>query len=269
LFSSSEFFAHHPVFRLEDFRGVHLSFGDRSPQTTASLLRHHVAVGNLINIRRGLYASVPRRSDAASYRVDPYLIASHLVDDAVIAYHGALQLLGKAHSISHEITYLTAHRRKPFSFQGTDFVPVLVPRALRKLPDFGGGIRDERRMGLAVRVTGYERTMVDVLDAPQHAGGWEEIWRSLEAIEFVDLDFVVEYALKLGSALTSARVGFFLEQHREALMVEDRHIEGLRRHRPSQPAYLQRRRRKGGKLIPRWNLIVPEAILTRSWEEVA
>lgn len=264
----ADFFARHPVFRFDELSAVHRA-GGRSPLTTASVLKHHVAAGHLINVRRGLYARVPEGADAATYRVDPYLIASRLSSDAVVAYHSALELLGRAHSISHKLTYLTAHRAKPFSFQDTDFVPVLVPAALRKLPELGGGLRDERRQGLTVRVTGYERTMVDVLDAPQHGGGWEEIWRSLEAIEFFDLDFVVEYALRLGSALTIARVGFFLEQHKDALMVEERHLEVLRRHSPSRPAYFERRHRKGGKLLPHWNLIVPEQIIERAWEEVA
>lgn len=118
-------------------------------------------------------------------------------------------------------------------------------------------------------MTGYERTLVDVLDAPEHGGGWEEIWRSLEGIEFVDLDFVVDYALRLGSALTVARVGFFLEQHKDELLVEDRHLEALHARVPAQPRYLERRHRKGGKLFPRWNLIVPDRVRTRSWEEVA
>lgn len=144
-----------------------------------------------------------------------------------------------------------------------------MPVPLRKLPDFGGGLREERRQGLVVRVTGYERTMVDVLDAPEHGGGWEEVWRSLESIEFFDLDFVVEYALRLGSALTIARVGFFLEQHEDALMVEERHLAALAQHRPTQPTYFERRRRKGGKLATRWDLIVPERVLERSWEDVA
>ena len=144
-----------------------------------------------------------------------------------------------------------------------------MPVALRKLPDLGGGLREERRHGLAIKVTGHERTLVDVLDAPKHGGSWEEIWRSLEGIEFVDLDFVVEYALRLGSALTIARVGFFLEQHKDELLVEGRHLEALRTRSPAQPSYFERRHRKGGKLLPRWNLIVPEQVLTRSWEEVA
>jgi predicted transcriptional regulator of viral defense system len=206
---------------------------------------------------------------ATTFRVDPYLVASRLAEDAVVAYHSALQLLGKAHSQSQRLTYLTGRRAKPFSYQDTEFVPVLVPTALRKLPDLGGGLREERRQGLTVRVTGYERTMVDVLDAPQYGGSWEEIWRSLEGIEFVDLDFVVEYALRLGSALTVARVGFFLEQHKDELLVEDRHLEALRGRAPTQPQYFERRHRKGGKLLTRWNLIVPELILSRAWEESA
>jgi hypothetical protein len=86
---------------------------------------------------------------------------------------------------------------------------------------------------------------------------------------FVDLDVVVDYAMRLGSALTIARVGFLLEQHKEELIVEDRYLEALRRRAPAQPRYFERRHRKGGKLLARWNLIVPEHILTRSWEEVA
>jgi predicted transcriptional regulator of viral defense system len=264
----TDFFAQHPVFRFEEFRAAHQSTGTRSLATTASVLKQHVAAGNLINVRRGLYARVPDDATSTTFRVDPYLVASRLSDDAVIAYHGALQLLGKAHSQSHRITYLSGRRAKPFAFQGTDFVPVLAPVSLRRLPDLGGGLREERRRGLGVRVTGYERTLVDVLDSPDLGGGWEEIWRSLESIEFFDLDFVVDYALRLGSALTIARVGFYLEQHKDELLVENRYLDALRAHAPTKPRYFERRHRKGGTLVARWNLIVPETVLTRAWAEV-
>ncbi len=263
------FFAQHSVFRFDEFRAAHRADGERSPQTTGSVLKQHVAAGRLINIRRGLYARVPEGESADRFRVDPYLIASRLSKDAAIAYHSALQLLGKAHSVSSRMTYLTARRAKPFEFQGTRFVPVLVPTSLRSLPDFGGGLRDEQSSGMPVRVTGYERTLVDVLDAPGYGGGWEEIWRSLESIEFFDLDFVVDYALRLGSALTIARVGFFLEQHRDVLMAENRHLEALQARAPNRRQYFERRQRKGGKLVHRWNLIVPKEVLERSWAEVA
>jgi hypothetical protein len=85
-------------------------------------------------------------------------------------------------------------------------------------------------------------------------------------VEFFDLDAVTRYALRTGSALTAARVGFFLEQSREALMVEDHFLDALRERAPSQAAYLDPAR-KPGRLVPGWNLVVPEEVLNRSWQE--
>ena len=107
------------------------------------------------------------------------------------------------------------------------------------------------RSGMEVRVTSLERTMVDVLNRPDVAGGWEEIWRSLESVEFFDLDKVVEYALLLGNATTAAKVGFFLEQHREPLMIEEKHLKSLHGLRPRQPHYLDRDKRRSGHLVSR------------------
>ena len=262
-----DFFATHPVFRHEEFVAAPSRGRSRSRQTSHNILAHHLAAGHLVRVRRGLYATVPRGVLPAKAAVDPYLIATKLTDDAVVAYHAALQFHGKAYSVSQRFTYLTRHRARPFRFRQAHFVPVQLPATLWRLPEAGGGILDQRYAGGQVRVTTLERTLVDVLDVPEHGGGWEEIWRSLEAVEFFDLDAVVAYALKLRSALTVARVGFFLEQHRETLMVEERHLEPLRAHAPAQPRYLDRRR-ESGKLVSRWNLVVPERVLSRAWAEV-
>lgn len=262
-----DFFANHPVFTHEEFATASLRRGARSRQTGHNILAHHLSTGRLVRIRRGLYATVPRGVSPAKAAVDPYLVATKLAADAVVGYHAALQFHGKAHSVAQRFTYLTRRRARPFRFRQAQFVSAQVPAALRKLPNAGGGILERRHAGGLVRVTTLERTLVDVLDAPEYGGGWEEIWRSLEAVEFFDLDAVVEYALKLKSALTVARVGFFLDQHREKLMVEERHLKTLHAHAPKQPSYLDRRR-ESGKLVSRWNLVVPGRVLSRSWAEV-
>jgi len=79
---------------------------------------------------------------------------------------------------------------------------------------------------------------------------------------------VLAYTRALGSALTAARVGFFLEQHRDALMVEGQHLEALHGLAPAQARYLDARR-EPGKLVKDWNLVVPERVLDRSWAEVS
>ena len=262
-----EYFATHPVFRFGDFASAHQESSARKATASKAALQQHLRAGHLLHVRRGLYAVVPRGASAENLPVDPFLLASRLSPDAVVAYHAALQLHGRAHSLSRRVTYLTCTRAKRCEFRGTEFVPVPVPPTLRRLTDMGGGLVEVTRNGLPVRVTTLERTLVDVLDAPRHGGGWEEIWRSLESVEFFDVDAVIDYALKLGSAVTVAKVGFFLEQHREELMLEESHLKRLEQHAPSQPMYLERSKRESGKLLNRWNLVVPERVWSRSWAE--
>jgi predicted transcriptional regulator of viral defense system len=262
---SAEFFETHPVFRHADFVAAHTA-GGSSPRTSNNLLARYLSSGRLARIRRGLYASVPRGVEPTRVAVDPYLITAHLAEDAAVAYHAALQFAGRAYSTWRRFHYLTSKRSKPFRFRDMEFVPTQVPSRLFDLPERGGGISEVSHAGGRVRAATLERTMVDVLDAPDKGGGWEEIWRSLEMVEFFDLDVVVKYALHLGSAISIARVGFYLDQHRESLMVTDEHLRLLLPHVPKQPRYFDPTR-KPGKLVSPWNVIVPLDVLERSWED--
>jgi predicted transcriptional regulator of viral defense system len=260
-----DFFETYPVFTHAEFVSAHTA-GGRSEHTSNSLLAKHLASGRLLRVRRGLYATVPRGLDPGKVSPDPYLVATKLREDAVVAFHAALAFHGKAYSVWRRHQYLTAARGRPFRFRGQEFLPVQVPLPVRSLPDFGGGVLARPHAGGEVRVTTLERCLVDLLHSPEQGGGWEEISRSLEMVEFFDLGALVEYTLRLGSAVTAARVGFFLEQHREAWMVEEKHLAPLLRSAPGQPRYLSPRR-ESGKLVARWNLVVPESVLERRWEE--
>lgn len=261
------FLAAHPVFTHEEFVTDHTS-GGQSPHTSNSLLAARVANGRILRVRRGLYATVPDGVAPESHNPDPYLLAAKLRDDAVVAYHAALDFHGRAYSVWSRVQYLTAARVRPFAFRGIEYVGVQTPEPVRNLPEFGGGILTRPVAGGTIRVTSLERSVVDLFHAPEHGGGWEEIWRSLEQIEFLDLREVVRFTLLMKSALTVGRVGFFLEQHREQWMVEEKHLRELRSAAPAQPRYLDSRR-ESGRLVSSWNLIVPEYVLTRAWEEPA
>lgn len=261
---SLEFFSENPVFSHRDFLAAIAGRG-RTRATANNLLALHLASGRLLRVRRGLYAVRPPGVEPAAAEVDPYLIVSKLRDDAVVAYHAALQFHGKAYSLWRKFHGLTKMRARPFTFQGQEFVPVQSPVKLRAHPDFGGGVREIRHAGGLVRVTTLARTLVDVLDAADKGGGWEEIWRSLEMVDFFDLDAVFAFVKNLGSAVAAARVGFFLDQHREMLMVEEKRLDEIRSLAPAQPRYFDPGR-EPGKLVSAWNLIVPERVLNRSWE---
>ena len=264
-----QYFNQNPVFTKPEF--IEFLKQDRthgSVRTPDSLLDYYVMKGRLIRVRRGLYAVVPSGADNETYPVDPYVLASKMTDDSVIAYHSALELYGKHYSVYESLYYLTGKRPRKVTFRGIWFRPVQHPKTLRVKGQESNGVVTTERLGMKVRVTGLDRTLVDVLDRPDLAGSWEEIWRSLESVEFFDLDVVIKYTDLLDNATTAAKVGFFLEQHRDSLMVEDAHLEQLEALRPKQPCYLERGRRESGKLVRRWNLVVPENVLRRVWAEV-
>lgn len=264
----NEFFSQHAVFTVEELDTFLAGKNSSNRRTRNALLAYHQRQGSIISVRRGLYAVVLPGTSPDTCPVDPYLLAAKMTKDAVLAYHTALEFYGKAYSIYERFYYLTVRKSLPVRFRSYEFRCVLFSKTLRAKQKEAFGVYRAERTGVDVRVTSLERTLVDVLDKPALCGGWEEIWRSLESVEFFDLDKVVEYTLLLGNSTTVAKVGFFLEQHRDALMVENAHLESLRELRPRNPHYLARTNRRQGRLVADWNLVVPAAVLERSWAEV-
>jgi predicted transcriptional regulator of viral defense system len=257
-----EFLAAHPVFRVEEAPG----YGG-NPWTLKATLAYHCRRGHIFRVRRGLYAVVPPGASPDTCPVDPYLLGSRLAPDAVLGYHTALEVHGKAHSVFERFHYFTERRTRALFFRALRFEGVRPPAALRRKRKQDFGLETLDRSGLPVRVTGLERTLVDVLDRPDLGGGWEEVWRSLESVEFFDVERVVRYALLLGNATVAAKAGYFLDQHREELMIDDGHLAKLKEARPSGPHYMDRAGGGKGRFVPGWNLVVPEQVAERSWEE--
>ena len=235
--------------------------------TRNSLLAYYRKQGRILNVRRGLYATVPWGMDSASITVDPYSVAAKMTDDAVLAYHTALEFHGRAYSAQWQLVYFSARRSLLHTFQSREFRSAPVPPPLVEKGAAMFGVTRHDRSGVALRVTNHERTLVDVLDRPELSGSWEEIWRSLESVEFFDLDQVIAYTRLLGNATTAAKVGFFLEQQRKPLMVEEAHLDALRELCPRQPHYLTRSQPRGCRWVKAWNLMIPTEILERSWGE--
>jgi predicted transcriptional regulator of viral defense system len=263
------FFARHSVFTVREMAVFLDSEKPRPSKATNSLLAYHTRAGHILRVRRGLYVALPPGSSPGTYSPDPFLLAAKMTEDAVLAYYTALEFHGKAYSIHKSFTYATRKILRPSRIGSFRFRAVQFPKALRLKGKEDFEVTNAERAGITVRVTTLERTLVDVLDRPNLSGSWEQIWRSLESIEFFDLSKVVEYAVLLGNATTAAKVGFFLDQHRDALMAKETHLKPLRDMKPRRPHYLERSKRHPGRLIQAWNLVVPESVIGRSWAEIS
>lgn len=252
------------VFDLREFDDFYSLERPQKPTARRSLLKYYLRTGRVQQVRRGLYLSTPPGRPVVA---DPYLICSKMASDAVLAYHTALQFHGKVYTIRND--YLCCSRQRPqsFDYEGQTFRAVLCPRPLLVRGQEMLEVEESESQGESLRVTSLERTLVDVLQRPELSGGLEEVWRSLEMVEYFRLDRVVQYVEILDNATTAAKVGFFLDQHRDELMVDETQLERLKALRPKSPHYFERSRTGNSKLVSDWNLVVPDFISERHWEE--
>ena len=254
-----EFLALHPVFRrgeLENFLSTR--DGSSKKDSISSLLDYHQKQGHILQVRRGLYSAIPRGATAEKWLVNPFMIGARLADDAVLAFHTALAIHGYAHSVTNRVFVSTCSRSEVFTFQNVDYKKTMVPRALRRRGLELMGVETINREGLDMAVTGLERTVVDCVHRPGLAGGWEELWLSMEGIPYLDLDFIVDYVRCLENATTASKMGFLLESQQERWMVEEGYLEQLQQLRPGSAHYIDRDR--SSRFSSRWNLMIPEEL---------
>lgn len=265
-----DFFAIHKAFTFKEIESNLSNDQDSSAKSSTlyNLITYHQKQGHILRIRRGLYYSIPKGTNPIHCPIDQFLVACKMAEDSVIAYGSALDLHGKLHSIQNRVVYLTKRRvMAPFDFRDIKYQAVAIPSALKIVSQETFGVQSIDRLGQPVFVTSLERTLVDVLDRPYLCSSWEEIWLSLESIEYLDMDQVLKYALLLANSTTIAKLGFFLETHREALMVPEHYLEELRKYCPAKPHYMDRNQNQSQKMIAKWNLIVPLSLINREWEE--
>ena len=257
---SAPFFSANPVFRRAEYAAA-VGRHTRDKVVTA-MLAQHLKAGNIRRIARGVFASVPKHANAASWSVDRFLAASRLRESSTIAYHSALEFHGYAYTEVHDVQVIAQGEPGMFGAAGFTCRFIRPPRGFAP-PD---GVMVVDRLGQEVRVTTIERTIADVFDRYDLAGGAEELLNSLDLVVRVDATALVRYLRALGKATTAGAVGFWLKREQKRLGVPDAAIEELRTLAPSQPRYALGAKFGEGRTARGWNVILPVHTLERRFE---
>ncbi len=260
---SHDFFFEHKIFRLEEF----IASMNKSAAICNTMLNQHLKSGNVVRIKNGLYASIPPGADPHQYPVDPYAIISCLSKDSVIAYHSALQFHGLAYSMHFHHAFQSEKNIREFQFRDDRFKAVKYPQTLLQ-SDPLIFVDEIDHHGFMVRVASQERTLVDVLNKVNLSGGLEEVWRSLEAIQTIKAESVVEYALLLDNATTISKVGFFLQSKQKELKIPDACLDSLKQRLPKSVHYFDRETRATGKYSKEWKIVIPDELAGKQWEDI-
>ena len=261
------FLSSHPVFRLDELRQYRAPSNASNDRSLESLLQYYQRTGRIESIRQGVYALVLKGSATSQAVADPLLVAGRCVPDAVIVNHSALEFHGLAYSEFRTCTFQTDSTARRFDYRKMTFVPVRPPSTLKRTSSELIETTYGERRGLTVTVSRIERTLVDVINTPRWSGSWEEVWRSLGSIEYVDPARILTYLRALDNATTAARVGWFLDSHREQFMLDEEQLQELHEMQPSKPVYLDRNYTGPTRFIRSWSLVVPVYIAEGGWEE--
>ncbi len=261
---TARFLSAHPVFTRAEFAQA-LDHGSHA-QTVTSLLGHHLRAGHIKRISREVFATVPAHLSPDAWVMDRFAAASKLRDDGVLAYHSALELHGINYSEFNEVQLLSMGRSALVSlpFGPCRFVkPPKVLAAQEKI-DYQTVVMD--RQGVMVRLTGVERTVVDVLHRPELSGGVEEVVQSLDLVRYLDAAKVTEYVLLLGSRTLASIVGWWLDRKRSALGLKDDELSRLRAFLPRSKHYALGARPGDAAVIDQWHLLLPRRVVASNFE---
>lgn len=255
-----QFFASNPVFSLDEATRVFRPASGRPG--AVQRLKHHLTSGRLKLVTRGIYAVVPAGVEAAAFEPDPFLVAQAVRSDAVFSHHSALELLGAAYSVWSNCTAYTIGRRRSLRLAHGSIKFLRHPSPLAEQPDLG--TRRVERSGRLLTTTGPERTLLEGFRWPAYAGGLGELLESASSFPVLDLALLERLLSLYGLSILWSASGWFLETYRQTFYVSEEVLGRFEGRRPKSPQYLARGSR-GGTMLPRWNLIVPE-FLTRRGE---
>ncbi len=258
-----EFFYKHPVFRRDELIDWKVAQG-ASVSAAKAAVSYYLKQSRIVSIKRGLYVSVPPGELASSIVPDSYLVASKASHKGILSYHTALELHGVAYSNFEYLYFVTPEKIRPFEFLGRFYQPVTSPGGLA---NDAIEVETINRQGLEIKITSLSRTFVDVLDRVELSGSWEEVMRSLDSIGALNIDKVIAYCLQLGHPILAAKVGYVLEQRSGVFAPTEEQINQLLLKKPKQPVYVSGARKEVGKLCKKWNLMLPESVYKKSWEE--
>jgi predicted transcriptional regulator of viral defense system len=183
------------------------------PALASSLLNKAIRRGLVSRVKGGVFIVVPAElGSTVEYGGNPYIIARRLTGDApgYLAYATAMEIHRMVTQPQFVIFVATTKRFRNRIVKGTEFHFVLI-----KSEHCFGTIRHWVTKQESVEVSDLERTVIDGLHHPEYCGGVTEVAKGLwMRHQDMNLEKLVQYALRLKVGAVIRRLGFLLDLYR-------------------------------------------------------
>lgn len=203
------------------------------------------------SIRRGLYVFNPERTGR---KADRFVVASKATDDYLFAYHSALELLGVARSAFFRDVYVAS----PDRFRDFEYDESYIQRIKIDAELLDAGASELKRSGETLQVANRELTLIQCVNRLVYAGGLEEVLDSVQGFPFLRWEALEDLLARFAIKTLYRRVGFVLDYHRDRWDPPESLLDRFAEKGSGQPAYFATTPDRGGTLVPRWQLLVPE-----------
>ena len=265
-----KFLAVEPVFTSSELVAYLADHGESDPFHAARCLEEGwLGEGRVVVVRSGLFAVVGEGRDPERFQPMPDLVATKMAADAVVSHHSALDFWGVSYSLWFDAVYSATEPVPPLAFRAMCYRGVRFPQRLIDSGNQHFGVVTRTYADGTVRVTSMERTLVDVLADPDYGGSWDEIYQSVTRADHIDVESVAAYCrLRDGGPALRAKVGFFLDQHRELWGIDNCDLDQFRPKDPGPAVHLDPAPLELTHYVEDWNLVVPVEVVERQWELV-
>jgi predicted transcriptional regulator of viral defense system len=219
-----------------------------------NLLKNMRRKGALDRVKSNLFVRIPSHivHDKGKYLEDPILVGKHLTKSYFFSYYSALYLHGLSQQpASHFYLSTTSHVQR-VDYHGLVFHPVI----LTKKRFFG--FKEIKYREENVFVSDLERTIVDVMNRPEYAGGYEEIIRSIQDVEKVDWKRLLKYLDRMGEKILFNRTGFVFDMLGEFVDTPDGFLKELEKRLSGNIYYFEKNRK--GTYVKKWKIIVDKRL---------
>lgn len=221
-----------------------------SQASASSLIAKAEARGILTRLKSGLYNLVPfERGRDTEHVSDPYLIARSLVGDEpyFISHGSAFELHQMVTQPQLAITVSLEKRLRTQHIHGHEFQFVQV-----KERNFFGVMNLWLTPEEQIRVSDPERSIIDGLDHPRYVGGITEVAKGLwMKRETLNIERLVDYAVRFGVGAVIRRLGYLLEHYE---LADAGQLEPLRARLTATYQRLDPLFPDEGRMLARWRI---------------
>jgi predicted transcriptional regulator of viral defense system len=182
--------------------------------------------GLLIQVQRGIYASVPLEVKPLAFQPDPFLVVLRALGEKyAFSYLSALVLHGAEHTVRRTVHVSAPDARSRLRTVGR--FPVHIHSVDRN--SWGHATMRVRHGGASVRVTRPERTLVDLASLPNAQQDYEEDLQAFRTlVPRSDPRKLLREILTAPNITTRARVGHLLRVSQADTAVPPALLESIR-----------------------------------------